>query len=92
MPYSEMKYVVVQTEEQGEQLFIFPKNIDHDRFAEVLSNIRLGSGYNWERIYREPISAGFTDGTKCYGYSESLSLKSRPEDTALLLKGGKTTA
>jgi hypothetical protein len=87
----EMKYVVVSSEEQGEQLFIFPKNINHDSFAEVLSNIRFyknGNLRDWKRIYREPISAGFTDGVKCYGKSESLNLNSRPEDTEILKAGG----
>ncbi len=85
----EMKYVVVKSEEQGEQLFVFPTNVNHDTFAEILSYIKFGDGYNWERIYREPISAGFTDGSKCYGSSETLNLSSRPADTQLLLNGGK---
>ena len=90
---SEMKYVVVETEEQGTQLFIFPKNIDHDSFAEVLSNIRYlknGDPRNWERIYRAPVAAGFTDGVTCYGRSESLNLDSRGKiDTMLMKSGGK---
>lgn len=77
-----MKYVVVETN-GVEQLFIFPKEINHDRFAEVLSYIREGDR-NWSREYREPISAGFTDGLSCYGRSESLDLDSRKEDTQLL--------
>jgi thioredoxin-related protein len=85
---NEMKYVVVETEGQGKQLFIFPKNIDHDSFAEVLSYIKVGSHQNWNRAYREPISAGFTDGKTCYGKSETLRLKSLPTDTALMLNGG----
>lgn len=85
---NEMKYVVVSSEKQGEQLFVFPKNVTHQSFAEILSKIRHGEGRNWERIFREPISAGFTDGVKCYGRSESLDLASRPEDTALLQRGG----
>jgi len=83
----EMKYVVVTCEEDGEQLFIFPKSIGHDAFAEVLSHIKTG-GYNWTRLFREPIAAGFTDGQRCYGYSELLDLDSRKEDTELLKKGG----
>ena len=84
----EMKYVVVESEEQGKQMFIFPKNIDHDSFADVLSYIKVGSPQNWKRAYREPVSAGFTDGTVCYGRSETLNLASLPTDTALMLKGG----
>jgi hypothetical protein len=84
---SEMKYVVVASE-QGEQLFTFPKNINHDDFADVLSHIKVGSASRWNRFFRQPISAGFTDGKACYGRSESLNLDCRNQDTALLLKGG----
>ncbi len=84
----EMKYVVATSEEQGEQLFVFPKNINHNNFAEILSYIKIGSDHNWKRVRRKPISAGFTDGVKCYGRSESLNLDSRAEDTALLQRGG----
>ena len=80
---SEMKYVVAKVEGGEEQIFIFPKAIDHDAFAEVLSYIKTG-GRNWKREYRSPISAGFTDGAKCYGRSETLNLSSRPSDTSLL--------
>jgi hypothetical protein len=80
----EMKYIVVESEECGKQLIIFPKNIDHDRMAEALSVIRHGDGRNWSRIYRNPISAGFTDGVKCYGESTSLKIKSNASDTDLL--------
>ena len=83
----EMKYVVVSSE-LGQQLFIFPKSINHNDFAEVLSHIRHEKGVSWERVYKEPVSAGFTDGVTCYGKSESLSLKSSPNDTALLKAGG----
>lgn len=78
----EMKYVVVKTD-AGEQIYVFPKQIDHDAFAEVLSYIKMG-GRNWKREYREPVSAGFTDGATCYGRSESLEIGSRPQDSSLL--------
>lgn len=85
----EMKYVVVRSDKQGEQLFIFPKNVDHDRFAEALCVIRHGHDRDWRRIYREPVSAGFTDGVDCYGESETLKLKARPaRDKELLQQGG----
>lgn len=84
----EMKYVVVHSDEAGEQLFIFPKSINHDEFAEVLSYIKQGDSQNWKRIFRAPIAAGFTDGVKCYGLSETLRLKSRPGDAELLNRGG----
>ena len=82
----EMKYVVVNSPECGDQLFLFPKTINHDYFAEVLSSIKHGHGHygDWERIYRKPVSAGFSDGKSCYGLSESLNLDSRKDDTLLL--------
>lgn len=83
-----MKYVVVESKEQGKQMFIFPKNINHNDFAEILSYIKVGTPQNWTRAFREPISAGFTDGKTCYGCSESLDLKSATSDTALMLTGG----
>ena len=84
----EMKYIVVSSKEQGEQLFVFPKNINHDYFAEVVSYIKIGDRFNWERVFRQPISAGFTDGSTCYGQIETLQLSSRKEDTILLKNGG----
>lgn len=85
---NEMKYVVVLDESGKEQLVIFPKDFDHDAFAEVLSNIRVG-GRNWRREFRKPVSAGFTNGRRCYGRSETLNLDSRELiDTELLARGG----
>ena len=85
----EMKYVVVNSKEKGEQLFVFPTNVIHSEFAEVLSYMKEGDRHNWKRIFRQPISAGFTDGSTCYGRSESLNLSSRKNlDTALLKAGG----
>ena len=84
------KYVVVKTDEQGLQLFMFPKEIDHDRFAEVTSFIKHnvnGDPRNWERIFREPVSAGFTDGLTCWGRSETLDLSCIPEQDNALLRG-----
>ena len=84
----EMKYVVVRSH-VGEQMFLFPKNINHDALAETLNHIKYGSGGNWERFPHEPVSAGFTDGATCYGRSESLNLDSRDIDTMILRNGGK---
>lgn len=91
------KYVVTSCEEQGLQIFIFPTNIDHDSFAEVLSHIKYninGNPSNWQRFYRPPVSAGFTDGSRCWGRSETLDLNSSPERDSSLLAGvgvGKKT-
>ena len=86
----ETKYVVVTSDEFGEQLFTFPKSVDHDAFADVLNYIKHNPGRNWKRVHKEPVSAGFTDGITCFGRSETLELDSRPvEDTALLNYGSK---
>lgn len=83
----EMKYIVMSEEtkdEVKELIFIFPKSINHDCMAEVLGRIKDQTGGNWRRVFRQPVSAGFTDGKECYGISESLRLKSRPQDTGML--------
>ena len=86
----ETKYVVVTSDEFGEQLFTFPKSVNHDSFAEVLNHIRHDDGHDWKRVYKEVIAAGFTDGITCFGKSETLGLDSRPvEDTALLNYGSQ---
>ena len=86
----EMKYVVTKTKDGPEQIFIFEKDIDHDRFYEVLSYIKEGHDRDWNREFRKLISAGFTDGKTCWGKSESLNKNSRPkEDTILLQTSGK---
>lgn len=81
-----MKYVVVQRGDNPEEIFIFPKTIDHDAFAEVLSYIKVG-GRDWKRERAKPISAGFTDGEECFGRSETLNLDSRPKLDSFLLRG-----
>lgn len=80
----EMKYVVVDSFEYGEELFIFPTSIEHDRFAEVLYYIRPPAPWTYSSACRKAVSAGFTDGETCYGRSELLDLDSRKEDTVLL--------
>jgi len=80
-----MKYVVVKPEGSEEQIFIFPLDVDHDEFAEILSYIKQG-GRNWTRPFRKPVSAGFTDGVTCFGRSETLNLDSRQCDSLLLGK------
>ena len=80
-----MKYIVTKDEDGKEHFFMFPKDINHDDFAEVLSHIKMHEGPGWKRQYRKPISAGFTDGKKCSGRSETLDLDSRGKiDEALI--------
>lgn len=90
-----MKYIVTKTEDGKKEIFIFPRSINHDDFAEVLSHVKrytgliFGGREDWVREYREPVSAGFIDEDfNCYGESESLGLKSDPEDTRLLKSNG----
>lgn len=80
-----MKYIVIMLEGK-EVMFVFPKEVDHDRMYEAMENIRFGSERNWERSLREgeAISAGFITGGVCHGSSETLGLQSRPgTDTKL---------
>ncbi len=84
-----MKYVCFHNAQTNqEEIMVFPKNINHDCFAEVQRHIRNSTVGNWTRIYREPISAGFVtflkDGITCFGNSETLNLVSREKDTELL--------
>lgn len=72
-----MKYIVTVTEAGKQEIFIFPRAVHHDCMAEMLSRIKNQSGGQWQRVHRRPVSAGFTDGVKCYGRSETLNLDSR---------------
>lgn len=79
-----MKYIVTKSNENKIEIFIFSRDIPHNVMAEAVSRMRNQTHDNWRRIDREPISAGFVEGRKCVGESESLNLKSRVEDTELL--------
>jgi hypothetical protein len=84
-----MKYIVMALNDV-EEIFVFPRTVDHDRMKEACECIRFGDERNWNRKYRhgECLSAGFVENGQCVGRSETLDLKSRPQDTALL-KGMK---
>lgn len=80
-----MKYITTRTEEGLEEIFIFPKNVNHSYMAEALEGIKKDEGRSWSRVFRKPIAAGFIDSNlRCHGRSQSLGLDSRPEDTALI--------
>lgn len=81
-----MKYVVTRDENGKEELFMFPKSINHDCMAEVLGRIKDQSWGSWRRVYREPIAAGFTDGKHCTGRSETLNLDSRGRLDEMLIE------
>lgn len=72
-----MKYIVTKDEDGKEEIFIFPKSVNHDCMMEVLQRIRDQSYGRWNRVYREPVSAGFVSGGVCSGHSETLKLQSR---------------
>lgn len=82
-----MKFIVMSLLEK-EEIFVFPRNVDHDRMFEACEAIRFGGDRNWERKYLrdgECVAAGFIDGGQCHGKSETLGIKSRGEaDTKLL--------
>ena len=80
-----MKYIATKNQDEQEEIFIFPDSVDHDAMAEVLGCIKNHTRLPWNRVMREPISAGFvTSGGKCYGNSITLNLKSREEDSFML--------
>lgn len=79
-----MKFITTKQEDGTEEIFLFPREVNHDCMAETLKGIRSQSWGDWKRVRREPIAAGFVEGGKCTGYSETLNLKSRPEDSRLL--------
>jgi hypothetical protein len=82
------KYIVVSLD-GVEEIFTFPKRIDHDRMLEGIGAVRMGTSSQWERKYRraEAVAAGFVEGGHCVGRSETLKLNSREDiDTALLRK------
>lgn len=79
-----MKYICTETLDGTKEIFTFPNTVDHDVMAESICRMKNQSWGNWERVVREPISAGFVEGTVCFGKSETLNLSSRFEDTELL--------
>lgn len=83
-----MKYIVMEVDGK-ELIFTFPRYVDHDRMLEGIQAVRLGPNMCWTRKFREgeAIAAGFVEGGRCIGHSETLGLKSRGDaDTALLRK------
>lgn len=73
---SETKYVVFDGH-NGEQIFVFPKIIQHSVMADMVEENSFGG------LHR--VSGGFVLNGECVGRSESMRLDSRPEvDTELL--------
>jgi hypothetical protein len=80
-----MKYIVTEDEEGTEEIFIFPKKINHDCMMEMLARIKDQTHGSWNRVRRMPIAAGFTDCVTCWGRSETLGLDSRKDKDAKLI-------
>jgi hypothetical protein len=81
-----VKYIVFELNAK-EMIFVFPRDVDHDRMAEACGAIRWGGEHNWRRSLRdgEAIAAGFVDNGVCHGRSETLGIASRGDaDTKLL--------
>lgn len=81
-----MKYIVTEDENGVEEIFMFPKEVNHDCMMEMLARIKNQTWGDWHRVFRKAVSAGFTDGIICWGESETLGIKSRKEVDALLIK------
>jgi hypothetical protein len=90
-----MKYIVMRVvmkgSKEGEHFvlevpFVFPEIIVHSMMCGVCVRLCMDT---WSKAMSVlPISAGFVSSTafedECYGESESLKLKSRPEDSDLI--------
>lgn len=80
-----MKYIVMEDEDGKEEIFIFPKSVNHDCMAEALGRIKNQTWGSWVRVWRNPVSAGFVSDGVCSGYSETLNLKSRGDQDSKLI-------
>ena len=84
-----MKYVVTEDEAGKQEIFIFPKRFNHDDFADIVNHLKTyknGNHNDRERQYKKPIAAGFTDGKRCSGRSETLNLESRGRLDEMLIE------
>jgi len=79
-----MKYIVTESDEGLREIFVFPRGVNHDTMAEAIGHIKNQSHGEWRRVTRKPVSAGFVEGGRCCGRSESLKLEPAEGDTELL--------
>lgn len=80
---NEMKYIHTVCEDEHHDIFLFPKHIHHNAFAEVVHKFCMPE----ERYsFRKVLSAGFVNSKmECFGSSETLNVKANAkEDTKLL--------
>jgi hypothetical protein len=84
-----MKYIVVRaTPNCREEMFLFPASWIHKSFAEVIHQaypkmevVSAGEVANYPLDVESP--KGTFDQIRIFGRSETLGVKSRPEDTEL---------
>lgn len=82
-----MKYICTISEEGMEEIFIFPKTVNHNAMAAALGVMKDNPRGDWKLIIRKPISAGFvTPHGICHGESISLGMASRGDEDTELLK------
>lgn len=79
-----MKYIVTEQDDGTKEIFVFSRDIDHDKMAISINRIISGNKLRWNRIKRTPVSAGFVAQGECYGRSETLNLDSVESDRELL--------
>jgi hypothetical protein len=70
------KYICIDTAQAGPAIIIFPNWMDHSTMAKVCVGKVLSGGF---------VSFD-TDKVTCHGQSTSLGLRSRTEDTKILMR------
>lgn len=91
---SELKYIIVSGEHFGtpwEFPVVFDRKLVHSDMARCV--IRAQSRENGTVLYNV-VAAGFYDSEtgRTHGYSESLRVGGRPEDAAVIARGGQRVA
>lgn len=84
-----MKYIRTEDKDGNEEIFLFPREVEHAAMMEMLGRIKnTTAGSVWHRVRRTLVSAGFVNSKgECYGQSYSLNAHSFGEsDTELLRK------
>lgn len=77
-----MKYIRTVREDGKEELFTFPRSINHDDFYRAILDVRTSDGVH---TYRKAESAGFVNRkNECHGRSETLNFYSSDGDSLLL--------
>lgn len=90
-------FVRTRTKERDDGVYlpvIFPTHIMHSDMSDEMRGYGISNGFRENRYHQriDPISAGFINlrTLLCFGESESLELKSRPEDSTIIAEYMKT--